>query len=65
MSATLEEHEMIAKWINAQTFVSNFRPLKLQEFIYMDYTVREMDMTKVRELSKELQIKSDVKGVIG
>lgn len=66
MSATLDGHKDLGQLLNAHVFISTFRPLELKEFALMENEILEIDgRTKIRELSEELTIKNDNKGVIG
>lgn len=66
MSATLEEHNLIGNWLNADIFVSNFRPLNLREYATIDGEIFDLvEKRPVRRLSEEFLIKSDIKCFIG
>lgn len=66
MSATLNEYEKIANWIGAKTFVTDFRPLKLCEYVLLENIIYDLkSMEKVRSMISDYIIKSDVKGFLG
>lgn len=66
MSATLEEYEKLAKWIGADVFATNFRPLNLREFVVIDgVSFNVLNNEKDRVIPKEFIIKYDIKNIIG
>lgn len=66
MSATLEEHNELAKWINAHVYVTNFRPLNLREFVLIDGIIYDLlNNVKERVLPKKFIIKHDKNNIIG
>lgn len=66
MSATLKEYEKIAQWMQAETYVTHFRPLELKEFLLIDKIIYDYKtMEKLRLMDNEYNIKSDTKGYLG
>ena len=71
MSATLgddELHKMLANWIDARTFQTEFRPLELHEYLVHEtghiFNLLE-NGEKCRELDENFIIKGDNKCIIG
>jgi DNA polymerase theta len=71
LSATLgdnELHKMLADWLNAKTFCTEFRPLELNEYLVHEnghiFNLLE-NGEKCRELDEEFIIKGDNKCLIG
>ena len=66
MSATLNEHNLLADWLNAQIFISDFRPLELGEFVqFEDGKITSISGEHSRQLDTKFMVKGDSKGLIG
>lgn len=57
MSATLPNLELIAKWLEAQLYRTDFRPIPLTERVKIGKAVYDSKMTKVRDLDPRLTVK--------
>lgn len=67
MSATLSDHEPLVDWLGARFFTSQYRPLELRQFVFMDDDqIFEIDgETKIRTLESKFIVKGDSKRLIG
>uniref|UniRef100_A0A1I7Y1N3 DNA polymerase theta n=1 Tax=Steinernema glaseri TaxID=37863 RepID=A0A1I7Y1N3_9BILA len=68
MSATFEFQEMIAKWLDARSYVSTYRPVVLEERILIGDELVDFPQSsesKVHPIPQEFHIKNDHGHVIG
>jgi hypothetical protein len=66
MSATLTQAELLSTWLDSKVYSTDFRPIKLYEYLLHDTTVFDLkSLRKNRELPNEFVMKSDTNRVIG
>lgn len=53
MSATLPNIPLLTKWLNAEFFYSNFRPVELHEMIKIDNVIYDKQMEVIRHISND------------
>eukprot|EP00106_Octopus_bimaculoides_P021111 XP_014788553.1 PREDICTED: DNA polymerase theta-like [Octopus bimaculoides] len=59
MSATLPNLHVIAKWLDAALYTTNFRPVPLTECIKIGQTLFNSEMVKLHELNINTKLKDD------
>ncbi|MGH0149449.1 UNVERIFIED_CONTAM: hypothetical protein FKN15_061437 [Acipenser sinensis] len=59
MSATLPNLGLLASWLNAELYHTDYRPVPLMEWVKIGSTVYNSSMTVVREFKPALQVKGD------
>ncbi|XP_058886953.1 DNA polymerase theta-like isoform X1 [Acipenser ruthenus] len=59
MSATLPNLGLLASWLNAELYHTDYRPVPLMEWVKIGSTVYDGSMTVVREFKPALQVKGD------
>lgn len=59
MSATIPNGELLAKWLDAEFFITHFRPIDLRELIKIGNEVFDCDMGLVRSIQSEDVILND------
>ncbi|MGH0157782.1 UNVERIFIED_CONTAM: hypothetical protein FKN15_034396 [Acipenser sinensis] len=59
MSATLPNLGLLASWLNAELYHTDYRPVPLMEWVKIGSTVYDSSMTVVREFKPALQVKGD------
>lgn len=57
MSATLPNLGLLARWLEAQLYSTDFRPIPLVERVKLGRAVFDASMTKVRDLDPRLTVK--------
>lgn len=57
MSATLPNLELLAGWLDATLYTTNFRPVPLQECVKLGTSVFDSSFKKLRELCPEMTLK--------
>lgn len=57
MSATLPNLELVASWLNAELYHTDFRPVPLLESIKIGNSIYDSSMELVREFQPILQVK--------
>lgn len=53
MSATLPNAELVQKWLDAEFYQTDYRPIELREMIKMGTQIYDSSMATIRELSKD------------
>ncbi|KAL7035501.1 hypothetical protein ACKWTF_008409 [Chironomus riparius] len=51
LSATLPNVDLLCKWLNAEFYTTDFRPIELKEMIKIGKSIYDKDMQPIRELS--------------
>ncbi|KAI4579165.1 hypothetical protein MJG53_001038 [Ovis ammon polii x Ovis aries] len=64
MSATLPNLELVASWLNAELYHTDFRPVPLLESIKIGNSIYDSSMKLVREFQPMLQVKGDEDHVV-
>ncbi|XP_066935179.1 DNA polymerase theta-like isoform X2 [Clytia hemisphaerica] len=64
MSATLPNLDMMARWLDARFYVTDYRPVPLDEYLKTSKTIYDCADTVVRTISPEDTIKGDDDDVI-
>ncbi|KAK2489134.1 hypothetical protein MC885_000815 [Smutsia gigantea] len=64
MSATLPNLELVASWLNAELYHTDFRPVPLLESIKIGNSIYDSSMKLVREFKPMLQVKGDEDHVV-
>ena len=64
MSATLPNLEMLASWLNADLYITGYRPVPLIETMKVGKTIYDVDMRKVSEINSEDIVSGDEEHVI-
>ncbi|XP_015196626.2 DNA polymerase theta isoform X1 [Lepisosteus oculatus] len=59
MSATLPNLDLLAKWLNADLYHTDYRPVPLMEWVKIGKNVYDGSLALVREFKPALQIKGD------
>ncbi|XP_077977729.1 DNA polymerase theta-like [Glandiceps talaboti] len=64
MSATLPNLDLLAKWLEADLYKTDFRPVPLTECIKIGSTIYNSEMKKLSEISETMQVAGDDEHII-
>lgn len=56
MSATLPNLDLLAKWLNAALFKTDFRPIPLEEQLKIDTVIYDKNLKPLRTVQPEIVI---------
>ncbi|XP_073680299.1 DNA polymerase theta [Garra rufa] len=59
MSATLPNLDLLARWLNAELYSTNYRPVPLMEWVKIGTNVYDGSMNLVRQFTPALPVKGD------
>lgn len=64
MSATLPNLDMLANWLKADLYKTDFRPVPLSECVKIGSTLYDSELKKLRDINPTLKFRGDDENII-